>query len=252
MQALIQTLCPCYAAADLEPATRVAEFLERGADVRVFLEEGAMQPGADLAAKAREARMADRVLVFFSRHSLPPRWPRAQWEDALVKEPAAEGVPMAFVRCDDCSPPGVLRPLFTANQLREIKRWVRGAEPAGAASPEFAADLDILGFAIADRPGVEAVGSIAMAHEFVRVFRPDFDGVFHLEVADRSLAALAGDLAYQLGLRLEGELERNLERLRAFCEPRRLLFVHEGAPVSELSFGGRCSTLVCTERECFE
>ena len=72
------TIFPCYAAADRAIAERLAALLERGADVRVFLDEGQLAEGADLAEKAREARMADIVLVLFSRNSLASRWPRTQ------------------------------------------------------------------------------------------------------------------------------------------------------------------------------
>ena len=51
MQALTPSVFPCYAAADREVAAGVAAFLERGADVRVFLDEGEMRPGEDLAGK---------------------------------------------------------------------------------------------------------------------------------------------------------------------------------------------------------
>ena len=88
MQALTApTVFPCYAAADRAIAERLAALLERGSDIRVFLDEGQMPEGGDLSEKAREACMADIVLVLFSRNSMPSRWPRAQWEDALVKEP---------------------------------------------------------------------------------------------------------------------------------------------------------------------
>jgi hypothetical protein len=122
VQALIPTVFPCYAPADRDFAGRIAEFLERGASVRVFLDEGEIVSGEDLISKARQGRMADIVVVFFSRDSMPSRWPRAQWEDALVKEPAAEGVRIAFLRCDDCHTPKVLTPQFDAKQLRELKR----------------------------------------------------------------------------------------------------------------------------------
>ncbi len=247
MQALTRTLFPCYAWADAAMVERAAAFLERGADVRVFLEEGGMEPGADLAAKAREGRMADLVLVFFSRASLPPRWPRSQWEGALVTEPAAEGVRIAFVRCDDCVPPRVLAPLFEAVKLRDIKRWVRGSGPGETAGPADSADLEVLGIAIADRAGKETTPHLRIAGEFARVFRPDFDAVIRLETGNRRLAALAGDLGAQLGLRLDSGLPENLERLRSFCEARRLLIVHEGGEVPELVFGGQTSTLVCEE-----
>lgn len=248
MQALTpQTVFPCYAAADREIARSLAEFLERGADVRVFLDEGEMREGDDLASKAREARMADIVVVLFSRESMPSRWPRAQWEDALVNEPAAEGVRIAFVRCDDCVPPKVLAPQFTARQFRELKRWIRGHEPV-ASRP--AGDLEVLGIAVADRPGMEFADSAELAAAFAREFRHDFDGVFTLDCGRRTLAALAGDLGAQLGLTLEGPLVENLERLREFCEARRFLVVLEDVPElipPELVFSGRCSTLAAPD-----
>ena len=241
------TIFPCYAAADRAIAERLAALLERGADVRVFLDEGQMPEGADLAEKAREARMADIVLVLFSRNSMPSRWPRAQWEDALVKEPAAEGVRIAFLKCDDCIPPRVLAPMFDAARLRDVKRWVRGSEAGEPPAAEFAADLEVLGIAIADRPGTETVASIALAGEFVRAFDADFDAVFHLDCATGTLADMAGDLAWQVGVNPEGELAGNLEHLRTVCEARRFLVVLEGGAPGDLIFGGRCSMLISTE-----
>jgi hypothetical protein len=227
-------------------AQRITQFLQRGADVRVFFDEGEMRPGEDLAAKAREARMADAVLVLFSRESLPPRWPRASWEAPLVTEPAEDGVRIAFVRCDDCVPPRVLTPMFEARKPREIKRWLRRAPETHPAEPEFAVDAEVLALDIADRAGVETVLSAELAAAFARAFAPDFDAVVRVWPAP-TLAAAAGDLAAQLGLRLEGELPDNLERLRAFCAKRRLLIVLEGEERPELIFEGRCSTLISIE-----
>ena len=241
------TIFPCYAATDRAMAERLAVLLERGADVRVFLDEGQMPEGADLAEKAREARMADIVLVLFSRNSMPSRWPRAQWEDALVKEPAAEGVRIAFLKCDDCIPPRVLTPMFDAARLRDVKRWVRGSEAGEPPAAEFSADLEVLGIAIADRPGTETVRSMALAGEFARAFSADFDAVLHLDSATGTLADMAGDLAWQVGLHLEGELTANLEHLRVFCAARRFLVVLEGGGPADLVFGGRCSTLISTQ-----
>ncbi len=255
MQTLNQpTLTLCHAPADRETARSLADFLERGADVRVLRDEGEIRADEGLAEKVRQGRMADIVIVLFSRNSLPPRWPRAEWEDALVNEPRAEGVRIAFFKCDDCVPPRVLQCVFERRQVRELKRWVRGAEarfepPAEARYPD--ADLEWLGVALADRTGVEYVDDTALAFEFVRAYRGDFDEVFVLECGGRSLAALAGDLATQLSLRLEGELEENLRRLRDFCAAHRFLLilddVSDDGP-EELRFGGRCSTLVSSGR----
>ena len=257
MQALTQTVFPCYAEEDRELAAQVSAFLERGADVRVFLPEGRMWRGQDLAEKAREARTADTVLLFLTRRSMPSRWPRAQWEDALVKEPAAEGVRIAFLRCDDCAPPRVLEPRFELNGLpiaglRALKRWVRQSprrlEAAAPPSPGREGDIEVLGIALADRPGSDMVPSVELALEFAAAFREDFDAVARVECGGRSLTALAGDLGAQLGLRLEGPPESNLERLREFCSQHRLLIVlaESGAsgPAWEMVFGGRCSTLL--------
>ena len=241
------TIFPCYAAADRAFAERLTTLLERGADVRVFLDEGQMPDGADLAEKAREARMADVVIVLLSRNSMPSRWPRALWEDALVKEPEAEGVRIAFVKCDDCIPPRVLTPMFDAARLRDVKRWVRGGESGESPAAEFSADLEVLGIAIADRPGVETVQSIALARAFAAAFAGDFDAVLHLDCTSGTLADMAGELAWQLGLHLEGELADNLEHLRIFCTARRLLVVLAGAAPTDLIFGGRCSTLISNE-----
>jgi hypothetical protein len=246
VQALTPSLFPCYAAGDREVAHRIAQFLQRGADVRIFFEEGEMRPGEDLASKARDARMADSVLVLFSRESLPPRWPRAAWEAPLVAEPAAEGVRIAFVRCDDCVPPKVLAPVFEARRLRDIKRWVRQANEVAPTVPEYAVDAEVLALDLADRAGVETVENAALAAEFARAFAPDFDAVIRVWPAP-TLAAAAGDLAAQLELQLEGELHQNLERLSAFCAEKRLLILLEGEPRPELVFEGRCSTLISTE-----
>ena len=258
MQALSRTLFPCYAAADREIATHLASFLEAGAGVRVLLAEGEMQAGEDLVQKAREARMADIVLVLFSRQSLPSPWPRYKWEAALQSEPLAEGVRIAFLKCDDCSPPRVLAPQFDIAGLplpllRRLKRWVRAgaySEPA-AHHPDLAEKVEALGIALADRAGTASVDSPALALEFARVFREDFDEVIRLECGGRSMAALAGDLATQLGQRLEGDLESNLARLRSFCSSRRFLIWLEGASDDEadqLAPERGSSALISTDR----
>ena len=259
MQTLIPTLFPCYAAADRATVVAVANFLERGTEVRLYLEEGEVRPGEDLASKARDARMADIVLVFFSRQSLPSRWARAQWEDALVKEPAEEGVRIGFARCDDCNPPAVLKPRFElaglpAKSLRELKRWVRAREaayipPPAPRSPGSEGDLEVLGIALADRAGTETVAELGLAFEFIQAYREDFDEILVLDCGTRSVTALAGDLGAQLGLDLEGDLESNLERLRDFCSARRFLLLLADArtpDVQEFVFGGRSSALIVT------
>ncbi len=258
MQTLTRSsVFPCYAPEDRKTAAALAEFLERGADVEVMLEDGEIRPGEDLVSKARDARTADIILVLFSRNSLPPRWARAQWEDALLKEPESEGIRIAFARCDDCNPPAVLKPSFDLRGsrlggMREAKRWVRGrgaswSPPEEPRDEDHAGYLEDLAIALADRPGFSVTASPALAYELARSCCEDFDEIFRLECAGRSLAALAGDLGAQLGLQLQGQTEENLERIAAFCRPRRYLILLEGGGSDAFAFGGRCSTLFIEE-----
>jgi hypothetical protein len=255
---LTETVFPCYAAPDRELAAAIAALLERGARVRVFFDEGELRPGDDLVSKAREARTASIVVVLLSRSSVPSPWPRAQWEGALIGEPRGEGVRISFVQCDDYAPPRVLLPQFDGRTLagrRDLKRWVRSRE-AAYLPPELpphaglSADLEILTVAIADRAGSETVASASLAFEFALASRSDFDEILRLTCCGRTLAALAGDLGAQLGLRLDGDLENNLERLHVFCAARRFLLLLDdvrSAAAREFVFGGRCSTLLCSE-----
>ncbi|MGP8244744.1 MAG: toll/interleukin-1 receptor domain-containing protein [Bryobacteraceae bacterium] len=253
MQTLTPTLFPCYAPADRPAAGAIRGFLERGAQVRVFLEEGELREGESLADKAREGLVADLIVLLFSRASWPSRRPRAEWEDAFLNEPASAGVRVAFARLDDCAPPPVLNPRFELAGLplaglRSLKRWVRGGGRLLEMAVSSGGDLEVLGIALADRPGREWT-SAAMAARFTHAFREDFDAVLHLRCGARSPAALAGSLGRQLGLRLEGDLESNCRKLAAFCSGRRFLVVVEdaGAVPEELLFAGNCSTLLCPD-----
>jgi hypothetical protein len=244
VQTLNPTLFLCFAPADRGLAESIAAFIERGAGVRILLDPGEILPSEDLAEKARQAQGSDMALMLFSRASLPSRWPRAQWEDALVNEPAAEGMRIAFVKCDDCVPPRVLVPLFEATAFRAIKRWVRGHMPPPNSGAPRDPDLEVLGIAIADRPGTEKIANSSLAEQFIQAFQQDFDAVLPVDCGRRSLAALTGDLATQLGLRLEADAESNLARLQDFCAARRFLIVLKDLPTPAPPFGGRTSTLI--------
>ena len=245
------TIFPCYAPEDREWAAQTADFLQKGADVRVFLDEGECARAKICRQGARGPHGGGGVGVLFA-HFAPARWPRSQWEDALVNEPAAENVRIAFLKCDDCLPPRVLANQFdlTARRLdglRGLKRWIRCG--TGAYKPP-GHDVELLAIAIADRPGMETVNSIALAEAATLACAQDFDATLRLHCPGRTLTALAGDLGWQLGLKLEGELESNLERLENFCTSRRLLVLLEApedAVAEALVFGGRCSTLISTE-----
>jgi hypothetical protein len=242
VQALRPSVFLAHAPEDRDTAARIGAFLDRGADITLLSDEGQLRAGEDLAEKARQGCMADIVVMLFSRHSLPPRWPRAEWEDALVKEPAEAGVRIAFVRCDDCNPPRVLAPKFELSELRELKRWVRGYPIVPKAPRTADPDVEVLGIALADRAGAETAHSETSAAEFMERFAQDFDGIVKLDCGNRTPAAVAGDMAEQLELRLEGPAGENWERLRRLASERRLLIALR-APREGLEFEGRSSVM---------
>ena len=102
----------------------------------------------------------------------------------------------------------------------------------------------MLGIAIADRPGTEQVADSSIAEQFIVTYRQDFDAVLRVDCGERSLAAITGDLAEQLELRLEGDAESNLVRLQDFCTAHRFLIVLRDPNMPPLQFSGRTSTLL--------
>ena len=102
-------------------------------------------------------------------------------------------------------------------------------------NPDFGPPVEALGVAIAGQSGIATVDRAALALEFARVFREDFDQIVPLECGGRSLAALASDLTTQLGPRPAGDLERNLTCTRTICST-----CHRGRPGSAPEYGSLC------------
>jgi hypothetical protein len=263
---------PCYSTPDRELVHELAAFLERGAGVEVLLEEGEMPADGDLIAKVEEGLSADVVLVLLSPESVPPRWPLERWKSVFWGQAAEAGTALATLLCRDSKFPDLLRRknFFDLRQdrlaaFRAIKRWLMGLSPAPQEAP-FAparhlsftgrdAELETLCTLLADTPGMAVVeaaagaGKTALALEFARRHREDFDAVFWLTCGSRSAAALAGDLAAQLGVRLDRDLESNLNELRRLCARHRCLLILDdaaGSTASLLAPRGRTSVLMTT------
>lgn len=263
---------PCYASTDRELVNELAAFLERGAGGEVLLEEGEMAPGADLIAKVEEGLAADVVLVLLSPEASPPRWVLERRKSVFWDQAAEVGTALATVLCRDTKFPELLRrknffdlrPNRLAG-LRAIKRWLMALSPAPreapflpARQPSFSArddELETLCALLADAPGIAVLegaagsGKTALALEFARRHREDFDAVLWLTCGSRSAAALAGDLAAQLGVRFDRDLESNLHELRHLCARHRCLLVLDNAtPQAAALFAprGRTSLLITT------
>jgi TIR domain/NB-ARC domain len=264
---------PCYAPRDKPFALDLAAFLERGADVQVFLEDGEIRDGETILSKAADGLQADVILLILSPGWKPARWQRTEWEPALCDEPNRSGVKVGTILAGACEFPAVLRgdAFFDATQntpaaFRAIKRWLLGFahpdpegefEPARQVCEQRDAELESLRQALADAPGAAVIegpapgsGKTTLALEFARQSRREFEALVWLSCAGQSLASLTGEMAAQLGMRLEGEEEHNLREIMAFCAQRRILVVLDDAPEmgGRLIARGRSSTLLTTSR----
>ena len=260
------TVFPCFAKEDSQVARDLAEFLERGGSVRVFLEDGEIGPGETIVSKAADGLQAAVILLILSPDSAPVRWVRRDWEPVLIDQPRREGVKVATVLARSCEFPPLLRrdvffdlALDRLGAFREIKRWLLGMEP-GRRDLEFeparqsgvngcGQEMENLRQTLADAPGIAVLtgpAQTALALEFARQSKRDFEGLVWLSCADQTLASLAGDMTSQLGMTLEGDLESNLRELAGFCAQRRVLIVFDDAPdhIASLIPGGRSSTLL--------
>lgn len=267
----------CHAAQDGPAVRELAAFLERGCgNLEPIVEEGEIGPGDTLISKTRDGLQADAILVVLSPDSAPSRWVRDEWEAAFRDQPKSTGAELATVLCRDCHFPPLLRRRsffdLTGNRLeafRSIKHWLlrqrRGPEeaffaplrPRGFSGREE--ELEALRQSLGDSPGVAVLsstspgmGKTTLAIEFAWRYRRDFEGVFWTYCGGRSASRLAGDLAWQLGLRLEGDTESNQEELRRFLSPRRCLLLLDGVAgdaAAPLIPGGKTSVLITTERQ---
>src|SRR5207253_4587013 len=110
-------------------------------------------------------------------------------------------------------------------------------------------EMEKLRQTLADAPGTAVLtgwGQTALALEFARQSKRDFEGLVWLSCTEQTLASLAGDMASQLGMTLEGDVESNLRELSRFCAQRRLLIVFDDPPdhAEPLIPGGRSSALL--------
>jgi hypothetical protein len=262
----VLTVFPCFAKEDRQIAAELSAFLERGASVQIFLEDGEIRPEETIVSKASEGLQAAVILLILSPDSAPARWVRRDWEPALLDQPRAEAVKVSTILARSCEFPPLLRrdAFFDLTQdrlggFRQIKRWLLGLNP-GRRELEFEparqnhvngrdAEMESLRQELADAPGVavlDGVGETPLALEFARQSKRDFEGLVWLSCTDQTLASVAGDMASQLGMTLEGDVEENVRELGRFCAQRRLLIILDDAPEhsERLIPGGRSSTLL--------
>ncbi len=264
----------CHAPQDRSLAVELADFLERGcAGLETIVEEGEIRPGENLISKAADGFQADIVVVILSPDSVPAPWVREEWEPVLRPDPQQAGAGVAIVLHRDCRfPPLLGRSHFfnlTENRLdgfRSLKQWILHHRPiaselffAPSQHPRFEGrerECEILRSSLEDVPGLAAIvappgfGKTTLALEFAWRRRHDFDGIFWLHCGHLSAARLAGELASQVGLPLEGETRSNQKELRRVLSQRRCLVVLDDLMDEVLPpiAGRKASILITTER----
>jgi len=239
----------CHAPADREVAAAVAARLERGAEARVWLDEDSRQT---VAASWDGGLSSAGILMLLSPDSVPARSGRAPWEALLKHLDTHADPPVASLLVRECGyPPLLERKLFfrwgsnAIATLRELERWVIGLHaPPGRPSfsparlPWFEGrgdELRHLWERLVDSAGCVALvnpaaasGKTALAQEFARQAGDHFRDVLWVDCGGRTRAAIAGDLAAQLGVALEGPLERALEYLGPLAVRHRVLLILDG------------------------
>ncbi len=251
----------CHAAADRSVALLISRRLALGSEALVEREE------CGLVTEALEGGVTcDAILLLLSPDAVPDKRTREAWEPVLAhSEP-----PMAAVMVRSCLYPKLLerRSFFRLIESgrgseggRGIELWVNGLrgwpenvsfEPAPG--PKFEGreeELDRLSEALVDGAGT-AVSTRVNALEFVGRASGHFRSVLWLECRDRSRIMLLGDLAWRLGVAVQGTYEEAMGRLEGTLRERRLLLVFagaaEGAPITAPR-EGRTSVLIATPED---
>jgi len=97
--------------------------------------------------------------------------------------------------------------------------------------------------------GVAGRGKTALALEYAHRHKSDFESVHWLPCQQRSLVQIAAELAFQLGLKLEGDLDAIVHELKGHCAQKRCLLVFDNVDdetPAPLLPGGRTSVLITT------
>jgi len=81
------------------------------------------------------------------------------------------------------------------------------------------------------------VAKTSLALEYAHRHKGDFESVHWLPCQQRSLVQIAAELAFQLGLKLEGDLDAIVHELKGHCAQKRCLLVFDNVDVPDTTAG---------------
>jgi hypothetical protein len=97
--------------------------------------------------------------------------------------------------------------------------------------------------------GLAGRGKTTLALEYAHRYQGDFVAVHWLPCQSRTLIQMAGELAWQMGLKLDGELDSVIRQLTGHCASKHCLLVLDNVEddiVAQLMPAGRTSVLITT------
>ena len=250
----------------------LADALEAGGEIKVWLDEREIGYGENIVLKIGEGLDADAVLLILSPDSVESKWVKEEWTDAYWDQTNTQNTKLAGVLYRDCQIPRLLRNKkyfdLRTNQtegFREIRSWLlglRSAPPPIIHLPQRPALFIERGPELEDlrnrlrEPGSVAYisglagrGKTTLALEYAHRHQRDYESVHWLPCQGRTLVQIAGELTWQLGLKLEGDIDTVIHELTGHCARKRRLLVFDNVeddtPV-RLFPGGRTSVLITT------
>lgn len=251
----------------------LAEFLEREGEIGVWLDEREIAAGENIVGKVGEGLDSDFVLLILSPDSVESEWVKEEWTDAFWDQTNNRKAKLAGVLYRDCRIPRLLRNKkyfdLRTNQpqgFREIRTWLLTQRPGAVERvnvlptrpPLFVGRENELadlrrrlqrGGAVVHIAEMGGRGKTTLALEFAHRYQRDFEAVYWLPCQSGSLAAIAGELALQLGLKMEGDLEQIVRELKNVCARKRCLLILDNVAdesPGELIPGGAASVLITT------
>ena len=250
----------------------LADELEAGGEIKVWLDEREIDYGDNSVLKMEEGLDADAVLLILSPDSVESNWVKEEWTDAFWDQTNTARIKLAPVLHRDCRIPHFLRnkkPFdLRTNQtegFRAIRTWLLGLRPApppvvhipqrpplfierGPEIEDLRNRLREPG-SLAYISGLAGRGKTTLALMYAHRHQRDYESVHWLPCQARTLAQIAGELTFQLGLKLEGDADAIARELNGYCSQKRCLLIFDNVEddtPARLLPAGRTSVLITT------